>query len=161
MERALPLTPLLPAGCAGSFKSFLDADPTQLAQVVQTNLLGALLCTRAALQVSGGGRGLQGGGGVGGPRCLVLALRSLASRSRAHSPHAPIPPQVMRGQEGGGHVWNVDGAGADGNATPHYAAYGATKAGIAHLMNSLAAECSAEGVDVGVHTLSPGARWLG
>lgn len=54
--------------------------------VVHTNLLGALLCTRAALH-------------------------------------------LMSKQEGGGHVFNMDGAGADGTATPNYAAYGATKAG--------------------------------
>ena len=35
----------------------------------------------------------------------------------------------MRAQHGGGHVFNMDGAGADGMATPSYAAYGATKAG--------------------------------
>lgn len=27
----------------------------------------------------------------------------------------------------GGHCFNMDGAGADGNATPRFAAYGATK----------------------------------
>jgi NAD(P)-dependent dehydrogenase (short-subunit alcohol dehydrogenase family) len=47
-------------------------------------------------------------------------------------------------------------AGADGQPTPQYAAYGATKAGIAHLMGSVAAECRENGVRVGVHTLSPG-----
>ena len=29
----------------------------------------------------------------------------------------------------GGHIFNMDGAGADGLPTPQYAAYGATKAG--------------------------------
>ena len=83
-------------------------------QVVQTNLLGALLCTRAALQ-------------------------------------------IMSAQESGGHVFNMDGAGADGNATPNYAVYGATKSGIAHMMSTITAECESTNVDVGVHTLSPGA----
>ena len=53
--------------------------------MVQTNLLGSLLCTRAA-------------------------ARAMAAT-------------------GGGHIFNMDGAGADGQATPQYAAYGATKAG--------------------------------
>jgi NAD(P)-dependent dehydrogenase (short-subunit alcohol dehydrogenase family) len=47
-------------------------------------------------------------------------------------------------------------AGADGLPTPQYAAYGATKAGIAHVMGSVAAECRENGIRVGVHTLSPG-----
>jgi hypothetical protein len=33
----------------------------------------------------------------------------------------------MKDQPAGGHVFNMDGAGADGNATPRFAAYGATK----------------------------------
>ena len=41
-------------------------------------------------------------------------------------------------------------------ATPQYAAYGATKAGIAQVMGSVAAECRENGIRVGVHTLSPG-----
>ena len=38
--------------------------------------------------------------------------------------------QVMQKQSGGGHIFNMDGAGADGMPTPQYAAYGATKAGM-------------------------------
>ena len=38
--------------------------------------------------------------------------------------------QVMQKQTGGGHIFNMDGAGADGMPTPQYAAYGATKAGM-------------------------------
>ena len=64
----------------------VDATPEQLAEVVQTNLLGSLLCTRTA--------------------CRLMEL-----------------------QETGGHVFNMDGAGADGQPTPQYVAYGATKAG--------------------------------
>ena len=37
--------------------------------------------------------------------------------------------QVMQKQSSGGHIFNMDGAGADGMPTPQYAAYGATKAG--------------------------------
>lgn len=68
--------------------------------------------------------------------------------------------RVMTQQEGGGHVFNMDGAGADGLPTPMYAAYGATKAAIAHLMGSLNGELQqlqgAGANRVGVHTLSPG-----
>jgi chlorophyll(ide) b reductase len=38
-------------GVSGSFKSFLDGSPEDLAMVTRTNLLGALLCTRAAINV--------------------------------------------------------------------------------------------------------------
>lgn len=70
----------------GGLQAFVDLSPEQLQTVVQTNLTGTLLGTRAALR-------------------------------------------VMSQQQGGGHVFNIDGAGADGLATPCYAAYGATKAG--------------------------------
>jgi NAD(P)-dependent dehydrogenase (short-subunit alcohol dehydrogenase family) len=39
------------SGVSGSFKSFLDATPSDIANVTRTNLLGALLCTRAAIKV--------------------------------------------------------------------------------------------------------------
>ncbi len=32
--------------------------------------------------------------------------------------------RVMREQPAGGHIFNMDGAGADGGATPRFAAYG-------------------------------------
>ncbi|KAK9829190.1 hypothetical protein WJX72_004398 [[Myrmecia] bisecta] len=101
------------AGYSGSFQAFLDATPEQITRVVQTNLLGSLLCTREAIR-------------------------------------------LMSEQELGGHVFNMDGAGADGLATPQYAAYGATKAGIAHLMGSLKHEARLLDTPVGIHTLSPG-----
>ncbi|CAL8463628.1 g3162 [Coccomyxa elongata] len=101
------------AGFSGSFQSFLDASPEQIQEVVQTNLLGCLLCTRAAMR-------------------------------------------LMAAQPRGGHIFNMDGAGADGLPTPQYAAYGATKAGIAHLLGSLKAEPACQRARVGVHCLSPG-----
>lgn len=67
-------------------QGFLDTSPEELQQVVETNLLGTLLCSRRALK-------------------------------------------LMAAQPQGGHVFNLDGAGADGLSTPCYAAYGATKAG--------------------------------
>ncbi|GFR43697.1 hypothetical protein Agub_g4807, partial [Astrephomene gubernaculifera] len=62
--------------------------------------------------------------------------------------------RLFRRQPGGGHVFNMDGAGADGLPTPNYAAYGATKAGIAQLTRSLQRELS--GTRVRLHMLSPG-----
>jgi NADP-dependent 3-hydroxy acid dehydrogenase YdfG len=106
------------AGVSGSFKPFLEASADDLQAVTQTNLRGALLCTRAAI-------------------CAMMSNPGRDERRR-------------------GHVFNMDGAGADGLATANYAAYGATKAGIASLMASLTAECDAAGLNVGVHTLSPG-----
>lgn len=46
----------------------------------------------------------------------------------------------MRGQPFGGHIFNMDGAGADGNATPRFAAYGASKRGLMQLGKSLQVE---------------------
>lgn len=76
------------------FQSLLESTPEQLQAVVQTNLLGSLLCTKAALE-------------------------------------------VMKGQADGGHIFNIDGAGADGLPTPNYAAYGATKAGTPRFSSEL------------------------
>lgn len=45
--------------------------------------------------------------------------------------------RVMRDQRAGGHIFNMDGAGADGGATPRFAAYGATKRGLMQLSKSL------------------------
>lgn len=42
--------------------------------------------------------------------------------------------KLMAGQDKGGHIFTMDGAGADGQATPQYAAYGATKAGASELV---------------------------
>ncbi len=49
------------------------------------------------------------------------------------------------------------GPRADGNATPRFAAYGATKRSLAQLAKSLVAELKMEKIsNVGVHNLSPG-----
>ncbi|KAK9825848.1 hypothetical protein WJX81_003619 [Elliptochloris bilobata] len=65
--------------------------------------------------------------------------------------------RVMRKQPAGGHIFNMDGAGADGGATPRFAAYGASKRGLAQLAKSLQAELKMGGVNnVGIHNLSPG-----
>ncbi|KAG1670952.1 hypothetical protein FOA52_011387 [Chlamydomonas sp. UWO 241] len=65
--------------------------------------------------------------------------------------------RLMREQNSGGHVFNMDGAGADGGATPRFAAYGATKRSLAQLGKSLQAELGQADIkNVGVHNLSPG-----
>jgi chlorophyll(ide) b reductase len=64
---------------------------------------------------------------------------------------------AMKGQPKGGHIFNMDGAGADGNATPRFAAYGATKRSLDQLNKSIRAELSIAKIsNVGVHAISPG-----
>ena len=64
---------------------------------------------------------------------------------------------ALAAQPTGGHLFNMDGAGSDGGATPYFAAYGATKHALTQLHKSLKAELKAGGVtNVGVHRLSPG-----
>lgn len=63
----------------------------------------------------------------------------------------------MKDQPAGGHLFNMDGAGADGSATPRFAAYGATKRSLAQLGKSLEAELKMQKIgNVGIHNLSPG-----
>lgn len=65
--------------------------------------------------------------------------------------------RVMRDQETGGHIWSMDGAGADGNPTPRFAVYGATKRSLAQFNKSIRAELKSMGLNkIGVHDLSPG-----
>jgi chlorophyll(ide) b reductase len=63
---------------------------------------------------------------------------------------------MMLAQPDGRHsaIFNMDGAGSRGNATPNSVAYGASKAAIPQLGKSLAAET--HGTQVSVHTASPG-----
>lgn len=64
--------------------------------------------------------------------------------------------RIMKDQPAG-HIFNMDGAGADGNPTPRFAAYGATKRSLAQLGASLQAELSQAGIKhLAVHNLSPG-----
>lgn len=63
----------------------------------------------------------------------------------------------MRNQKEDGHIFNMDGAGADGGGTPRFAAYGATKRGLEQLSKSLNSELRMLGLkNVAVHNLSPG-----
>ena len=54
----------------------------------------------------------------------------------------------------GGTIFNMDGTGSRGNATPRSAAYGVSKAALPQLAKTLAQETRGTGVKV--HTLSPG-----
>ncbi|GAQ77737.1 Chlorophyll b reductase [Klebsormidium nitens] len=62
--------------------------------------------------------------------------------------------RFMRSQPTGGHVFNMDGNGSGGNATPQYAVYGATKCALRQLQQTLLRETASS--KVGVHTASPG-----
>lgn len=65
--------------------------------------------------------------------------------------------KMMMNQERGGHIFNMDGAGADGRPTPRFAAYGATKRSLVQLTKSLQAELKMQSIkNVVIHMLSPG-----
>ncbi|KAL2631471.1 hypothetical protein R1flu_016157 [Riccia fluitans] len=99
---------------AYTYKPLVDTDDDDIAEIVQTNTLGVMLCCRQAIR-------------------------------------------TMRSQSRGGHIFNMDGAGADGNATPRFSVYGATKRSLAQFTKSLEAELRMQGVkNVVVHNLSPG-----
>lgn len=99
---------------AYTFKPFFEQSDEDIASVVNTNILGVMYGTKAAIN-------------------------------------------IMRKQPGGGHVFNMDGAGADGNATPRFAAYGATKRSLEQLNKSIRAELGIAKIsNVGVHAISPG-----
>lgn len=99
---------------AYTFRPILEQDNDNIEEVVKTNMLGVMYCSKEAIR-------------------------------------------VMRGQNTGGHVFNMDGAGADGGATPRFAAYGATKRSLDQFNKSLRAELGLLGIkNVGVHAISPG-----
>ncbi|CAI5985636.1 unnamed protein product [Closterium sp. NIES-64] len=96
------------AGTNPMAKPFADFEDHELEQVVSTNLLGSLLCTRAAMR--------------------------LMQQQPPSLPHQTT-----------GHVFNLEGAGSWGGATPQYAAYGATKCALRQLGASLVEEGRLEG----------------
>ncbi|XP_072983860.1 probable chlorophyll(ide) b reductase NYC1, chloroplastic [Typha latifolia] len=99
------------AGTNKGFRPLLQFTDEDIDQIVSTNLVGSLLCTKEAMR-------------------------------------------VMRTQEKGGHIFNMDGAGSGGSSTPLTAVYGSTKCGLRQLQASLLKECKRS--NVGVHTASPG-----
>ncbi|GAX82933.1 hypothetical protein CEUSTIGMA_g10360.t1 [Chlamydomonas eustigma] len=99
---------------AYKYGPLMESTDEDLMEIVQTNVLGIMLCCKEAVR-------------------------------------------VMREQSTGGHIFNMDGAGADGGATPRFAAYGATKRCLSQLAKSLQAELGqAQVKNVGIHNLSPG-----
>ncbi|KAF5945726.1 hypothetical protein HYC85_015954 [Camellia sinensis] len=93
------------------FRPLLQFSDEDIQQIVSTNLVGSILCTREAMH-------------------------------------------VMKNQNKGGHIFNMDGAGSGGSSTPLTAVYGSTKCGLRQLQSSLFKECKRS--KVGVHTASPG-----
>lgn len=88
---------------------------------------------------------------AGGQVVLTNTLGTLLCCRAAMALMAAQPPGAG-GQKG--RVYNMEGAGSDGAATRLFAAYGATKAGVAQLTRSLAAEAAGSGVAVA--SISPG-----
>jgi len=83
-------------------------------------------------------------------------LGSLLSMKAAMKLMASQPSSPGRRQY---HIFNAEGAGSDGMATPNYAAYGATKAGLSQLCKSMqheAADVDGNGTKIGIHNFSPG-----
>ncbi|KAH9300593.1 hypothetical protein KI387_012176, partial [Taxus chinensis] len=99
------------AGTNKGFRPLSQFTDEDINQIVSTNLIGSLICTREAIR-------------------------------------------VMKLQEKGGHIFNMDGAGSGGSSTPLTAVYGATKCGLRQLHLSLLKECKRS--KVGIHTASPG-----
>ncbi|KAG5559342.1 hypothetical protein RHGRI_009024 [Rhododendron griersonianum] len=99
------------AGTNKGFRPLLEFSDDDIQQIVSTNLVGSILCTREAMH-------------------------------------------VMKNQNKGGHIFNMDGAGSGGSSTPLTAVYGSTKCGLRQLQSSLFKECKKS--KVGVHTASPG-----
>ena len=99
---------------AYTFKPFFEQQDEDIASVVNTNILGVMYGTKAAIN-------------------------------------------AMKSQSKGGHIFNMDGAGADGTATPRFAAYGATKRSLDQLNKSIRAELNIAKINnVGIHAISPG-----
>lgn len=99
------------AGMNKGFRPLLQFTDEDISQIVSTNLVGSLICTKEAMR-------------------------------------------VMKLQEKGGHIFNMDGAGSGGSSTPLYAVYGSTKCGLRQLNGSLLKECKKS--RIGIHTASPG-----
>jgi chlorophyll(ide) b reductase len=115
------------AGYSGSFKPFTENN--DIGQVVRTNLLGSLLATKAAMKL----------------------MASQPSTS-------PSDTGEKQGRNGRHlyHIFNTEGAGSDGMATPNYAAYGATKAALSQFFQSMQHETQIKGATIGIHNFSPG-----
>jgi len=79
--------------------------------------------------------------------CMKEAINLMKSQEDASDP----------AKEYVGHIFNMDGAGTSGSATPRFAAYGATKRAITQLNKSVQAELGMLKIgNVKLHMLSPG-----
>ncbi len=119
------------AGYSGSFKPFIEQSDEAIEQVVKTNLLGSLLAMKAAMQL----------------------MASQPSSSSLLDENGQNQHEKGRKRRRMYHIFNTEGAGSDGMATPNYAAYGATKAGLAQLCKSMQHEAP---TNVSIHNFSPG-----
>ena len=61
--------------------------------------------------------------------------------------------EIMKNQPSGGAIYNIAGAGSNGFATPNFAIYGATKAGITQFTKSFRSEINEK---VNINMVSPG-----
>ena len=157
MPHPCPLLSLSPGGCSNAGTNAYRTGPLALQEtediiaIVESNVIGVMLGGWAGWRGGGGGgwgrgRGFGlGRGGTEGPSALRAICCLLPAANRLLPP-TWLPAacagckeaiRVMRGQPSGGHIFNMDGAGADGGATPRFAAYGATKRGLAQLGKSL------------------------
>ena len=102
-----------------------ELDDNDIINIVETNVLGVMLCCRE----------------VRTPKynCLLACSSCTCSARSGLRPLIAILQaiRVMREQSTTAHIFNMDGAGADGNATPRFAAYGASKRGLVQLGKTL------------------------
>ena len=121
------------AGSNGyKYKTLLESSDADLVSIVETNVLGVMLgCKEVCGPPAHACSGRAAGQPLHGTRPLWGASKSVISHAHAQA------IRVMREQPSGGHIFNMDGAGADGGATPRFAAYGATKRGLVQLSKSL------------------------
>ena len=102
---------------AYKFQPLVDSSEADLIDIVDTNVLGTMLCCQAAIK-------------------------------------------LMREQPNGGHIFNMEGAGSDGNPTPRFAAYGATKRALTQLCKSLQVRVSFAHMHANLHCIKHNLRFI-
>ena len=102
-----------------------ELDDNDIINIVETNVLGVMLCCREVRTAK--------------CNCLLAGSSCTCSARSGLRPLIAILQaiRVMREQSTTAHIFNMDGAGADGNATPRFAAYGASKRGLVQLGKTL------------------------
>ncbi|EFN50529.1 hypothetical protein CHLNCDRAFT_55778, partial [Chlorella variabilis] len=121
-------------------------DNEDIISIIETNVIGVMLGCKEAIRVM---KDQPSGGHIVSdpPRTLsLLCMLSMLCGDAVEHARAcrdvRLPACLPGAVAGLGQAWgrgqfNMDGAGADGNATPRFAAYGATKRGLAQLGKSL------------------------